>query len=189
MAGANATVYVWLLFRYTRTYPAKKPDINRCICSNRDKDLFLCQNSDYFWDSVSTKCHKIQNFPSVYCALYIVQHPPDAEIQIIFGTVWTPFVTRFQIIRGGQCAPCSIPLMDILKSGIKWLGTKGTPPLHQGERTQMDKGNLRMTRNKVNNTPSPLNKVNNCTISAVVQNILQGFLFCALKASFLKRGF
>ena len=54
---------------------------------------------------------------------------------------------------------------------------------------QMDKGNLRMTRNKVNNAPHLLNKVNNCTISAVVQNILQGFLFCSLKGSFLKRGF
>ena len=77
MAGADATVYVWLLFRYTRTYPAKKPDINRCICSTRDKDLFLCR------------------------------------IKIIFGTVWAPCVTRFQIIRGGSvhCTVCSIPLM------------------------------------------------------------------------------
>ena len=96
-----------------------------------------------------------------------------------------------EIFQGGQCAlctVCSIPLMDILKSGIKWLGTKGTPPLRQGG-AQMDKGNLRMTRNKVNDAPHLLNKVNNCTISAVVQNILKGFLFCALKASFSKRGF
>ena len=72
MAGADATVYVWLLFRYTRTYPAKKPDTNRCICSNRDKDLFLCQNSDFFWDSVSTMCHKIPNYQRGQCALYSI---------------------------------------------------------------------------------------------------------------------
>ena len=33
-------------------YLAQKPDIYRCVCSNRDRLGVLCRDVDYFWDSV-----------------------------------------------------------------------------------------------------------------------------------------
>ena len=36
---------------FVHKYPAYKPDIYRCICSNHDRLVFLCGYAGYFWDS------------------------------------------------------------------------------------------------------------------------------------------
>ena len=85
MAGVEAMVlyvYVLLLFTYCTLYLIWKPDINLCICSNRDQlGYFLCGEWELFWDRGEKYTKKIASWhiesEQRHASIFYIRLPHD----------------------------------------------------------------------------------------------------------------